>query len=712
MGNAVNNGLTFRLDHDVSICYDLHRMRMAGVWQGGFLDLSETHHYRQRGERMPGIGGEELTGLDEWEWDLSGSFDLPPEAKPARGPVREDWMSYHGHYLHGEDAILSYSILDREVLEAVEVTEYEDRLAIIQTLHVEAGQRPLRVAVARIVGAESPRGTLDESRNQLEPLENASSNSVVMVSGVPNRRGLPKPNANRALHLIRSDGARSLDLGTPKRTVVVEFRTTNDGTLVASTPEEGPWKPDGKSLFVRGGRLVYDIGWVGAMTSSTKVDDGQWHLAALVVRADVTSMYIDGKVVAEKEGFRRDPVNGFVFKVGATATNFGGDFGGDIRSIRIFNQALDPSIAKLEKSDSSDDRNNPSILFSWNPTEENNWPQKDLPIAGQDWELGVAARLIDDTSNLQWSEDEVGRLVLTIPASESPQQFRLVRSIVSSPAEVAEFANWSRSLSQNQEIKLTSWITGGPLRWPELLRVSGQLGSSVNGYSLDTIPVPFQNPWNAWLRTSALDFFDDGRCVVTTHGGDVYVVSGLDDELKDVTWKRYAAGLFEPFGVRVVDGMIYVTCRDGLKRLHDFNNDGEADFIEAFWNDDDVSSSFHAYNFDLQTDSLGNFYFAKAGQYTQHHRPGTIMRVPPAGHHADVIAWGLRTPNGMGRLWDDRFTVSDNQGPWMPAGKVSLIRSDAFLGNMPINDEQTAWLKAKHGGELPSTFDEPIVWTP
>lgn len=48
----------------------------------------------------------------------------------------------------------------------------------------------------------------------------------------------------------------------------------------------------------------------------------------------------------------------------------------------------------------------------------------------------------------------------------------------------------------------------------------------------------------------------------------------------------------------------------------------------------------------------------------------------------------------------------------MPAGKISLIKPDSFLGNMPINDEQTRWLKERHGGKLPETFDEPIVWTP
>ena len=54
--------------------------------------------------------------------------------------------------------------------------------------------------------------------------------------------------------------------------------------------------------------------------------------------------------------------------------------------------------------------------------------------------------------------------------------------------------------------------------------------------------------------------------------------------------------MFEPFGIRVVNGLIYVTCRDRLTRLHDLNADGEADFYESFSADTDVSTYFHAFN--------------------------------------------------------------------------------------------------------------------
>jgi hypothetical protein len=323
----------------------------------------------------------------------------------------------------------------------------------------------------------------------------------------------------------------------------------------------------------------------------------------------------------------------------------------------------------------------------------------------------AAAALAGEHKGLTWQLTPDGGVVLTIPPGERPRVFELSR--ISLPANlIGRLGTYVRLRRNRTPIDPATQTRGGPTRWPETLTFPGELGEPVNGYALDTIPVPFENPWNAWLRTSALDFFQDGRAVVTTHGGDVYLVDGLDDSLDRVTWKRFAAGLFEPFGVRVVEGKVHVTCRDGLKRLHDFDGNDEADFVEAFWNDDDVSNRFHAYNFDLQTDSQGNFYFAKAGQYTQHHRPGTIMKVPPEGGRAEVVAFGLRTPNGMGKLDDDRFTVSDNQGPWMPAGKISLIRRDAFLGNMPINEAQDAWLRERFGGQLPDSFDEPFIWMP
>ncbi|WP_158545186.1 DUF6797 domain-containing protein [Bremerella cremea] len=714
IGSEVNNALTFRLADEISVSYDLHRMRLAGAWQGGFLNLSQTQHYRQRGEQMPQIQGEILSGLTDWQWSLdNSSFEITPEQKPARGPVSADLATYHGHYLYGDQAILSYTIGDRKILESITGEKAGTLATISHTLRIEAGDEPLKLSIGRLEKLPLPEIEIPHLLTEPQAVDTSGPNLAV-IYGKPDTVRQPPTMDNKPLQLVAGEDAQRFDLGTPERTIMVRFRTDQEGTLIASAPPEGKWAPNGKTLFIRGKRVVFDIGWVGALVGKTNVADNRWHTAAVVVDDAQTRLYVDGKLEAARAKFRRPPVKDHVLKIGATATNFGGDYVGEIGWVQIREGALSAQQIAAIKPDAEPTAD--EVLFAWKPSSERPSVEKALQknAPGQKFAgTFVAAALSGETAGLEWEPTDDGRLVLTIPPSDQPRRLRIVRASCETLADITHFQDDTASLAEEQRVvDLQQWTHGGPVRWPEVLEVKGTRGEAINGYALDTIPIPASNPWNAWLRTSALDFLDDGRAVVTTHGGDVYLVSGLDQGLEKVTWKRFAAGLFEPFGVRVIEGTIYVTCRDGLKRLHDFDGNGEADFVEAFWNDDDVSSMFHAYNFDLQTDSAGNFYFAKAGQYTQHHRPGTIMRVPPEGGRAEVVAWGLRTPNGMGKLQDDRFTVSDNQGPWMPAGKISLIRQDSFLGNMPINNEQRQWLAAKHGGKLPDTFDEPIVWMP
>ena len=78
--------------------------------------------------------------------------------------------------------------------------------------------------------------------------------------------------------------------------------------------------------------------------------------------------------------------------------------------------------------------------------------------------------------------------------------------------------------------------------------------------------MPEQNPWNSWMRFVAFDFFSDGRAAISTWSGDVWIVSGIDDKLGKLTWKRYAAGLFEGLGLRIVNDEVYVNARDRIVR--------------------------------------------------------------------------------------------------------------------------------------------------
>ncbi|CAN5440864.1 hypothetical protein BH23VER1_BH23VER1_22090 [soil metagenome] len=148
-------------------------------------------------------------------------------------------------------------------------------------------------------------------------------------------------------------------------TLFVRFRTTGSGTLVSRClPDGQDWVPDAKALFVRGGRLVYDIGWLGALSGGPRVDDGEEHVAVLVVENGTARLHVDGDEVAAKPSFTSPDPDGHVFKTGRAAPNFGGRFEGKIDNVRFYRRALDP--AEVATLISSPDATNTPLL-NWSP---------------------------------------------------------------------------------------------------------------------------------------------------------------------------------------------------------------------------------------------------------------------------------------------------------------------------------------------------------
>jgi hypothetical protein len=261
-----------------------------------------------------------------------------------------------------------------------------------------------------------------------------------------------------------------------------------------------------------------------------------------------------------------------------------------------------------------------------------------------------------------------------------------------------------------------SLIGPGPARWTKEVTTTGKLGSAARGgdgaYVVDDLTAPENNPWGAWMRFTGLDFFPDGRAAVCTLNGDVWVVSGIDDSLRILTWKRFAAGLYHPMGLRIVDGTIYVCGRDQITRLHDTNHDGEADFYEDFNSGTVLHPLYHAFTMELQTDAQGNFYYARCGRsvpsdYRDHN---ALFRVSPDGSKSEQIAWGLRAANGMGIGPNGWLLVSDNEGEWVPSSKINLIRTDRPIPPPPgffFGSPQ-----ADYRGPFPKDFTHPLCWIP
>lgn len=307
----------------------------------------------------------------------------------------------------------------------------------------------------------------------------------------------------------------------------------------------------------------------------------------------------------------------------------------------------------------------------------------------------VLAIQTDSRQEVLWPEWQIlssGRLVLHVPSSPAHLNFNLVNS--------------TKPLDHSHEIiDLTQRTTGGTRRWKETHTMKGKLaGDEFQGYVMDSIPVPLKNAYNSWMRTASLAFFPDGRLAVATLGGDVWIVSGIDNDLQAVKWQRFAAGLYEPLGMKVVDNVLTVGTRGRIVKLHDYNDDGEADFYEAFFNEPEPDPGWHAYSFDLEVGDDGSYYYARVGGFSDWSVPGGIVRVAPDGKSWEVVGAGMRVPNGIGRLPDGRITFGDNQGTYVPASKIAITHRGAFhgAGKWPNRD----------GDYDPKDIVEPIVYMP
>ena len=328
--------------------------------------------------------------------------------------------------------------------------------------------------------------------------------------------------------------------------------------------------------------------------------------------------------------------------------------------------------------------------------------------------------------DIGWQQGDDGSQRLSLPAGAEPLKF----VISLSPSARAESDDRDPA-HDILVVDLVALTKGGPRRWPEVLTTDVVVGPDSGPFAVDVLSPPVNNPWLALTRLTGFDFFDDGdRAAVCSWDGDVWLVSGLrgnPDGTKRIdgsdmnhgnhetskskaasgdsshqshaspkshsslTWQRIATGLFQPLGLKIVDGQIYVTCRDQLAILRDLNGDNEADFIECFNSDHQVTEHFHEFAMGLQTDEAGNFYYAKSARHAltavvPHH--GTLLRVSKDGSRTDILANGFRAANGVCLNPDGTFVVTDQEGHWNPKNRINWVtpakegERPHFYGNM------------------------------
>ncbi|MFM8986089.1 MAG: DUF6797 domain-containing protein, partial [Planctomycetia bacterium] len=247
-----------------------------------------------------------------------------------------------------------------------------------------------------------------------------------------------------------------------------------------------------------------------------------------------------------------------------------------------------------------------------------------------------------------------------------------------------------REIAPAKSHSLAQVVKGGAPQWPQTVTTNGVPGTG-KPYAIDTIVPPFKNPWGSLMFFGGLGFFANGDAAICTMQGDVWRVSGLDEQLSRVRWRRMAAGLNQALGLVVADDVVYVLCGDQLTRLEDTNADGEADFY-ACVTKRFAPSGGHDYTCGLERDAAGNFFTAS-------HQG--LLRISPDGRKVEVLAVGFRNPDGLGLLSDGTLTVPVSEGDWTPASAICQVRQKP--GQPPADPPPT------FQGENPAL---PLVYLP
>ncbi len=221
------------------------------------------------------------------------------------------------------------------------------------------------------------------------------------------------------------------------------------------------------------------------------------------------------------------------------------------------------------------------------------------------------------------------------------------------------------------------------------------------GYTLSSVAPAGLEP-----GVSGMDFLSDGRLVICTWGGthaklvppsqngDVYILDnvGQDDSSK-VTYKKFASGLQEPLGLKVVNDTIYVTERMALAMLVDKNKDGVMDGdgyrkLSAFT----TGSPRHEFFFGLVYKD-GFFYGAQSLSLNSgasfvpqpEANRGTYVKIEKSTGKAEYISGGAREPFGLGMNSRGEIWSTEVQGSWNPACGFTLVRPGRFYGHPLLN---------------------------
>lgn len=197
-------------------------------------------------------------------------------------------------------------------------------------------------------------------------------------------------------------------------------------------------------------------------------------------------------------------------------------------------------------------------------------------------------------------------------------------------------------------------------------------------YPVVSLPIPK----DLVVEAGAFCLLPDGRMAVGTRHGEIYLIDGIDAKKPDPTFKLYATGMDEIFGLAHKDGAFYVTQSCELTRVTDTKKDGKANRFETL-SDAWGYANYHEYAFGSKFDPEGNLHVALglSNSYDSFALfRGFVLKVDAKGK-TSAVASGLRSPGGIGPNEHGALFYIESQGPWNCSCSLKAVTQGSFQGH-------------------------------
>lgn len=242
--------------------------------------------------------------------------------------------------------------------------------------------------------------------------------------------------------------------------------------------------------------------------------------------------------------------------------------------------------------------------------------------------------------------------------------------------------------------------------WTQSVSTAATLAKSEDAYVTDVIGLPTTNPWKRNVRLADIAFLNDqGDAAAVAFDGDVWLISGLKGNLEKLTWRRFTSGLHEPMSIVARGKDLLVYDRNGIWKLVDADNNGDAETHELFCGLFAQTAETREFPNSMKLGPKGELYVSKGGQEgtTRGKHNGTVIKVAPDGKSFEVIGYGLRQPFIGVHPQTGLVTASDQQGHYVPSTPLHIISDHHFYGHLPTVAPKE---------QYPESITDPVTWIP